>query len=75
MFIALTEKEHLVIEIPDHCDLKEGEIDLLRCINKICKNKNYESMFRLTKYNIMLNYIDLNKFIILKIKFMIKRYI
>jgi mannosyltransferase OCH1-like enzyme len=50
-FIALTEKEHLVIQIPAHCDLKEGEIGLwnglivakpknillLRCINKICK--------------------------------------
>ena len=51
-FIALTEKEHLVIQIPAHCDLKEGEIGLinglivakpkknllLRCINKISKN-------------------------------------
>jgi mannosyltransferase OCH1-like enzyme len=56
-FIALTEKEHFVIDTPDHW--KEGEIGLwnglmvakpknillLRCINKISKNvknKNYD---------------------------------
>jgi hypothetical protein len=56
-FIALTEKEHFVIDMPGYW--KEGEIGLwnglmivkpnnnllLRCINKICKNvknKNYD---------------------------------